>query len=102
MMQGDQYMQPIAIKKKSGEPLTDQELDDMEVMIGSVRKTLSSGTVTFDSENQVFLVRLTQAETFRMNGAEDVIARVKFLTGDVIGIRVGKIDWAASKSKVVL
>lgn len=102
MMQGDQYMQPISIKKKNGEPLTDRELDDMEVMIGNVRKTLSGGTVTFDSEDQVFLVHLTQAETFRMNGVEDVIARLKFLTGDIIGIKFGKIDWEASKSKVVL
>lgn len=102
MMQGDQYRLPIELKDADGTFVTREEIKDMEVFIGTTRKMLSKGEIEFDPLKNIFYVYLSQKETFMMRGDVSVQARVLFLSGDVVGIDLGKLNFAQSTSKVVL
>ena len=102
MMQGDQYRIQIELKDADGTFVTLEEVKDMEVFFGITRKMLSKGEIEFDPLENVFYVSLLQNETFMMRGDVSVQARVLFLSGDVVGIDLGKLNFAQSKSKVVL
>lgn len=102
IMQGDQYAIPI-IGKQNGKPLDMDTIDEVEFVIGKMRK-LYPGEVVLD-EGGTFLFPLTQQETFAMQrSSQHVQIRVKF-NGDppvVVGVDVGDIYVADSISKVVL
>ena len=102
MMQGDQYRIPIELTDSDGFFVTLEEVKDMEVFFGTTRKMLSKGEIEFDPRENVFYVSLSQKETFMMRGDVSVQARVLFLSGDVIGVDLGKLNFAQSTSKVVL
>ena len=102
MMQGDQYRLPIELKDADGTFVTREEVKDLEVFVGAMRKMLSNGEIEFEPLENVFYVFLTQKETFLMHGEVTVQARVLFLSGDVVGINLGKINFEKSTSKVVL
>lgn len=102
MMQGDQYKLPIELKDADGTFVTLEEVKDLEVFVGTTRKMLSKGEIDFDPLENVFYVSLLQKETFMMRGDISVQARVLFLSGDVVGIDLGKINFAQATSKVVL
>ena len=101
-MQGDQYRLPIELKGADGTFITQDEVKDIEVFVGNNRKTLSDGGIGFESNENVFYVFLTQKETFMMRGDVSVQVRVLFLSGDVVGIDLGKLNFAQATSKVVL
>lgn len=102
MMQGDQYRLPIELKDADGTFVTREEVKDMEVFVGTTRKMLSKGEIEFEPLKNVFYVFLSQKETFLMRGDVSVQARILFLSGDVVGIDLGKINFAQATSKVVL
>ena len=102
MMQGDQYRLPIELKDADGTFVTREEVKDMEVFVGTTRKMLSKGEIEFEPLKNVFYVFLSQKETFLMRGDVSVQARILFLSGDVVGIDIGKINFAQATSKVVL
>ena len=102
MMQGDEYRLPIELKDADGTFVTREEVKDMEVFVGTTRKMLSKGEIEFDSLENVFYVYISQKETFMMRGDVSVQARVLFLSGDVVGIDLGKLNFAQATSKVVL
>lgn len=102
MMQGDQYRLPIELKDADGTFVTLEEVKDMEVFVGTTRKMLSKGEIEFDPLENVFYVSLSQNETFIMRGDVSVQARVLFLSGDVSGIDLGKLNVSQATSKVVL
>lgn len=102
MMQGDQYKLPIELKDTDGTFITQEEVKDLEVFVGKTRKMLSKGEIVFEPLEDVFYVSLTQKETFMMRGEVPVQARVLFLSGDVVGVDLGKINFTESTSKVVL
>ena len=102
MMQGDPYRLPIELKDADGTFVTREEVKDMEVFVGKTRKMLSKGEIEFDSLENVFYVYISQKETFMMRGDVSVQARVLFLSGDVVGIDLGKLNFAQATSKVVL
>ena len=102
MMQGDQYRISIELKDADGTFVTREEVKDMEVFVGTTRKMLSKGEIEFDSLENVFYVYISQKETFMMRGDVSVQARVLFLSGDVVGIDLGKLNFAQATSKVVL
>ena len=102
MMQGDQYRIPIELKDADGTFVTLEEVKDMEVFFGTARKMLSKGEIEFDPLENVFYVSLFQNETFMMRGDVSVQARVLFLSGDVVGVDLGKLNVAQSTSKEVL
>lgn len=102
MMQGDQYRLPIELKNSDGTFVTREEVKDLEVFVGTTRKLLSKGEIDFEPNENAFYVSLYQSETFSMRGDVSVQARVLFLSGDVVGINLGKLNFAQSTSKVVL
>ena len=102
MMQGDQYRLPIELKYADGTFVTREEVKDIEVFVGTTRKMLSKEEIEFDPLENVFYVSLSQKETFMMRGDVSVQVRVLFLSGDVVGIDLGKLNFAKATSKVVL
>ena len=102
MMQGDQYKLSIELKDDDGTFVTREEVKDMEVCVGATRKMLSKGEIEFDPLENVFYVSLLQNETFMMRGDVSVQARVLFLSGDVVGVDLGKLNVAQSTSKEML
>ena len=102
MMQGDQYRLPIELKDADGTFVTQEEVKDLEVFVGTTRKMLSKGEIEFEPLENVFYVFLSQKETFMMRGDVSVQARILFLSGDVVGIDLGTINFARATSKVVL
>ena len=102
MMQGDQYRLPIELKDEDGTFVTQEEVKDLEVFVGKTRKMLSKGEIEFEPLENVFYVSLTQKETFMMSGSVSVQARLLFLSGDVVGIDLGKLNFAQATSRVVL
>lgn len=102
MMQGDQYRIPIELKDADGTFVTREEVKDLEVFVGTTRKMLSNGEIEFEPIENVFYVSLLQNETFMMRGDVSVQARVLFISGDVVGIDLGKLNFAQATSKVVL
>lgn len=101
MMTGDAYLLPIGITLE-GAQATDGAFEEIEVTIGSVRKTMSEGDITFDEESEDFFVRFTQEDTFKLRGKKNVQMRVKFANGEVIGVNVGELEHEESTSKEVL
>lgn len=102
MMRGDSYTLPISIATADG-TATAESFEEVEVCIGTdIRKTLSSGEITFDSERSLFLVPVTQEETFALRGRARVNIRCKYYGGDVVGVDLGVLEFAPSLSREVL
>ena len=101
MMQGDQYRIPVSLKHEDGSTVTKAEVRDVEIFVGSVRKTLTEG-ISYDASEKCFYVYLTQKETFRLSGDVRVQARILFTSGDVVGVNIGTVNFETSASKVVL
>ena len=88
MMQGDSFYLPIGLTDEKSETITPAMLDDLEVVVGGIRKTLKSGNIAWDDERKLFLAELTQRDTFALRGEEQVIARPKFIGGEVVGVNL--------------
>lgn len=102
MMQGDQYKIPIELKNDDGSAVTQKDLKNLEVFVGNVRKLLSKGEIEFEEINGLFYVFVSQKETFRLRGDVKVQARLLLLSGDVVGVNLGTVNFEESTSKVVL
>lgn len=63
MMQGDSYNLGINILNNAGQPVTPDDIKDVEITIGNLRKTYLNAQVTF--RDGVWLFPLSQEETFR-------------------------------------
>ena len=102
MMKGDAYRIPINIETAEG-AATPESFADVEVCIGrSVRKTLSAGEITYDTERALFLVPLTQEETFALGMRSRINIRCKYAGGDVVGIDLGILEFEPSLSREVI
>ncbi len=102
MMQGDQYRIPIELKHEDGSFITAEEVKDVEIYVGTLRKLLSNGSVIFDKSDNLFYVFVSQRDTFLFLGDVNVQARVLYLSGDVVGIDLGAVNFGRATSKVVL
>ena len=102
MMQGDQYKIPVELKGADGVPITQSEIKDLEIFVGRFRKTLSDRSVSFEESESLFYVFVTQKETFMLHGEVELQARILFLSGDVVGINLGTVNFEKATSKVVL
>ena len=101
MMTGDSYSIPINLTV-NGEGVSAERFQEIEVCIGRVRKTLTSGEIVYDAEQSAFLVPLTQKETFSLAGRSRINVRCKFHGGSVVGIDLGVLEFEQSLSKEVL
>jgi hypothetical protein len=102
MMQGDQYNIPIEILAEDG--VTDPTVfDDVEIVFGSLIKTMAKEQISYDAEKKVFLFPLSQKESMNMPNKVKAQVRVKLNgSGDVIGVDLGEIDIEKTMSKAVL
>ena len=102
MMKGDAYSLPIAIETADGRA-TPTVFDDIEVCLGrNLRKTLAAGEIKYDEERLLFLVPLTQEESFGLSLKTKVVLRCKGKDGTVVGIDLGVLEFAPTLSKEVL
>ena len=62
MMQGDSYSLGIQILNNAGNPVTPDDIRDLEITIGPLRKTYLNAQVTF--HGGLWLFPLSQKETF--------------------------------------
>ena len=97
-MQGDAYYIPFLFFDDDAQPITDDMLDDLEIVFGNVRKTL--GAILYD--DGAFLFPLTQEESFGMDSTVKIQARLKFKTGDVLGASLGHVVFLKSDSQEAL
>lgn len=100
--QGDAYNLRIKINSGDG-PLDMAEVETVEIVVGSLTKTWPD-VVDYDAETGAFLFPLAQEESlqFRAGIAVRFDVRVKFQTGDVVGIKPQRIDVIEALSKEVL
>lgn len=100
MMQGDAYKLSFVIKQ-GATAVTPDLADDVELVVGNLRKTFSDGEVSF--ENGRWYFPLTQDETFNLSGVyQKAQVRVKFKGGDIVGKRLKDINVGISLSQEVL
>ena len=103
MMQGDSYGIKIEILNSENSIITPDDVSDVEVTIGSVRKTYSSGEVTYNSDIGKWVFPLTQDETFKFRAARaKAQVRIVLNNGNIHGIPPGYINVDESISKEVL
>jgi hypothetical protein len=62
MMQGDSYNLGIQILNNAGSPVTPNDITDLEITIGHLRKTFLASQVTF--KDGLWMFPLSQKETF--------------------------------------
>ena len=101
MMSGDSYRLPIVIETSAG-PADPDTFSEIEFYIGNVRKTKCDGDIGYDQVRGVFLVDLSQEDTFRLRGRSKMHLRCKFPGGDVIGFDLGALDFTPSISREVI
>lgn len=92
--QGDAYAIPVSVSM-DGERLVESDLgmvDSVEFMISENIRKVYPDDVQFDNTNNVFLVPVTQTETFALEDGDtiQVDVRVEFNGGDVIGTKTMK------------
>lgn len=101
MMQGDSYNLGFTVTNNAGSIVTPDDVIDIEITIGHLCKTFSSGKVTYSGGRWFF--PLSQAETFSFwPKAPKAQIRVKWNNGVVEGKEVYGVRIHESISKEVL
>lgn len=101
MMQGDGCMLAFAVKNNALTPVTPEDIQDMEITLGTMRKTLGTGGLYF--QDGLWLFPLSQAETFSCWPAHmKCQIRILWNNGVVEGKSVPGVKITESISKEVL
>lgn len=100
IMKGDAYEIAITLKDEDENAITPADVLDVEITLGKLSKRLTEDEVHYDDGKWIF--PMTQEETFALSPVAGLQARVKFLTGDVVGGRIGNIYVRPSNSAEVL
>lgn len=101
MMQGDSYSLGFTVLNNAGSAVTPADVIDIEIAIGHLIKTYSSGRVTFSDGRWFF--PLNQEETFGYwPKVVNVQIRVKWKSGVVEGKTIHGVRINESISKEVL
>lgn len=103
MMQGDSYSLKVNILKKDKTLVLPADVSDVEITVGSLRKTYAKNEVIYNEGLERWLFPLTQEETFKFTPARvKAQVRVVLKDGTVEGIPLGTINVLESISKEVL
>ena len=103
MMQGDSYRLKVEILDDKNAVVTPADISDVEITIGTLRKTYMANEVTYDSGLERWLFPLTQDETFKFPPTKvKAQVRVVFSDGRVEGASLGTVNVHESISKEVL
>lgn len=101
MMQGDSCGLSIEILNADGAAVTPDDVSNVEVTIGYLRKTYASGEITYADGKWIF--PLTQEETFKFPAARvKAQVRVVWVNGNVEGTVLDSVNVRESMSKEVL
>lgn len=101
MMQGDSYSLGIRILNNAGNPVTPEDIKDLEITIGQVSKTYLNAQVTF--YEGLWLFPLSQKETFDYwPSAVKAQVRVAWANGVIEGKPIYGVRINESISKEVL
>lgn len=101
MMQGDSYSLGIEILDEHGALVTNQDVADVEILLGSLKKTYAAGQLRFGEK--CWLFPLSQEESLALSaGTLEGQVRVKWLSGEVTGCRLLPVQLLESKSREVL
>lgn len=98
MMQGDSYNLGIQVLNNAGSPVTPDDIQDIEITIGHLRKTYRESQLTY--QGGLWLFPLSQQETFGYwPAATKAQIRVLWANGVVEGkpIYGARIDESISK-----
>lgn len=103
IMQGDQYPLQFTLKISDTAPMPANTVGEIEVTIGTLRKTLTAGEISYDERTGGFTLPLTQEETFALDArAHKMQVRLRSKSGEVIGEDAGTLTVRAAQSKAVL
>lgn len=101
MMQGDSYNLGIRVLNNAGNPVTPEDIEDLEITIGNIRKTYLNAQLTFT--DGVWMFPLSQKETFGcLPTAPKAQVRVKWANGVIEGKPLYGVRIDESISKEVL
>ena len=101
MMQGDSYYQGFRILNNAGNPVTPDDVKDVEIVIGYLRKTYSNAELIY--ADGFWMFPLSQQETFKFwPTASKVPVRVVWANGVVEGKVLYGVRIHESISKEVL
>lgn len=101
MMRGDSYNIAITLTDDENQPITPADVAEVEIALGDLKKTYTSGDVAYNDGKWLFPV--SQDETLSTVAAVSTLqVRVKYLLGDVVGARVGNVYIVPSSSNEVL
>lgn len=101
MMQGDSYFLGFVLRNNAGQPITPEDVLDVEITVGSLTKRKNDGKLIYD--NGMWMFPLSQEESMGMRpGGKDAQARIKWASGVVEGQPIYGVIVQESKSKEVL
>ena len=101
MMQGDSYNLGIRILNNAGNPVTPEDIRDLEITIGQLSKTYLGAQVTF--YEGVWLFPLSQQETFGyLPSSVKAQVRIVWANGVIEGKPIHGLRINESISKEVL
>ena len=101
MMQGDSYNLGIRILNNAGNPVTPDDIKDVEITIGRLRKTYKNAELTYSGG--VWLFPLSQKETFGYwPSSVKAQVRVVWANGVIEGVPMYGVRIDESISKEVL
>lgn len=98
MMQGDSYNIGIKLKNNAGSSVTPDDVIDVEITVGGVRKTYSAGEIVYS--NGLWGYPVSQKDTFgTYPGGVKAQARVRWSDGSVEGKEIFGLRMIESESK---
>lgn len=101
MMQGDSYNLGIRILNNADNPVTPDDIKDLEITIGQLRKTYLGAQLTFS--DGLWLFPLSQHETFRyLPAVQKAQVRLLWANGVLEGREIPGVRIYESISKEVL
>ena len=101
MMQGDSYGLKIEILNADGVAVTPDDISDVEITVGFIRKTYAKGEIIYS--DGLWIIPLTQEETFKLPATRvKAQVRVVWNNGLVEGASLDEIRVHESLSKEVL
>ena len=90
-LQGNTYSLGVKLKDSTGKIITASIVDTVQFVFNGADYYYGNGGVaTFDEERNLFVIPLTEDETFALKGIVSWQARIKFIDGTIRGTRPRK------------
>ena len=100
MMQADAYLLGIRILNNAGTTVTPQDVQEVEITIGHLKKRYGAAELTF--QNGLWMFPLSQQQTLSMVSTPKAQVRVKWTNGVVEGKPLYGVRFDESISREVL